>query len=613
MSRVIGIDLGTTNSCVAVLDNGAPVVIPNMEGSRTTPSVIGFSPDGERFIGQIAKRQGVTNPEKTIYAVKRLIGRRFKDDETQHAIKLASFPIIKAPNGDAWVRAGERDYAPAEISAMILTHMREIAEDYLGEAVTDAVITVPAYFNDSQRQATRDAGRIAGLNVLRVINEPTAASLAYGFGESKSEIIAVYDLGGGTFDISILQLGDGLYEVLATNGDTYLGGEDFDNLIIDKLATEFAANHGGIDPRSEPAALQRLKEAAERAKHELSVAKETEISLPFLMTSKGAPVHFNRTMSRSELEAITEKLVERSLEPCKKALSDAGLSPAQITQVVLVGGMTRMPLVQKTVASFFGKAPSLKVNPDEVVAIGAAIQGGVLRGEVEEVLLLDVTPLSLGIETMGGIFTPLIQRNTPIPCHASEVFTTTLDFQDMVSVHVLQGERQLARDNHSLARFELFGIPPGPRGQPQIEVSFNIDVNGLVAVSAKELTTGKEQSIRVVASGGLNESMIQKMIAEADAQRESDRVRKERVELCNRVKGLIYTTEKSAREYAAYLKKGDHVMIEKAVMRAKDLVEFPDNAEIADLNESLTNLEEAAQRVAEAMYAEMMYNNDDKA
>ena len=612
MKRIVGIDFGTTNSCVAVMEGGDAVVLPNSEGARTTPSMVGFADGDERFVGQQAKRQAIINPARTVFGAKRLIGRRADDPEVRRLAPLLPYAVVPHTNGDAWVQIDDQTFSPQEISALILAKLKAAAEDYFGEEVTQAVITVPAYFNDAQRQATRDAGRIAGLNVRRIINEPTAAALAYGFQRKEQGRVAVFDLGGGTFDISILDLRGGTFKVLATAGDNALGGEDFDRAILHFLIDEFQ-RQTGIDLSTEKMALQRLKEAAERAKHELSVAKETEISLPFLMTSKGAPVHFNRTMSRSELEAITEKLVERSLEPCKKALSDAGLSPAQITQVVLVGGMTRMPLVQKTVASFFGKAPSLKVNPDEVVAIGAAIQGGVLRGEVEEVLLLDVTPLSLGIETMGGIFTPLIQRNTPIPCHASEVFTTTLDFQDMVSVHVLQGERQLARDNHSLARFELFGIPPGPRGQPQIEVSFNIDVNGLVAVSAKELTTGKEQSIRVVASGGLNESMIQKMIAEADAQRESDRVRKERVELCNRVKGLIYTTEKSAREYAAYLKKGDHVMIEKAVMRAKDLVEFPDNAEIADLIESLTNLEEAAQRVAEAMYAEMMYNNDDKA
>ncbi|MDX9719755.1 MAG: molecular chaperone DnaK [Myxococcota bacterium] len=610
MGRVIGIDLGTTNSCVAVLDAGNPVVIPNSEGSRTTPSVIAFTPEGERLVGQIAKRQAVTNPKQTIYAVKRLIGRRFDDDEVQHARKLSSFDIVQASNHDAWIRLPSRDYSPAEISAIVLTTMREIAEDYLGEPVTDAVVTVPAYFNDSQRQATRDAGRIAGLNVLRVINEPTAASLAYGFGEEASdEIIAVYDLGGGTFDISILQLGSGLYQVLATNGDTYLGGEDFDNVIIDMLASEFLEQHG-VDPRNEAASLQRLKEAAERAKHELSVSKETAINLPFLIAKNNQPIHLNRTMSRTELENLVGGLVDRSLDPCRKALADSGLRASDITQVVLVGGMTRMPLVQQRVSQFFGKQPSLKVNPDEVVAVGAAVQGAVLRGEVEEVILLDVTPLSLGIETMGGVFTKLIDRNSPIPTQASEIFTTTIDFQDMVSVHVLQGERPLAKDNHSLARFDLFGIPPAPRGQPQIEVTFNIDVNGMVSVSAKDLLSGKEQSIRVVASGGLNEREIENMISEAEAQREADRERKLRVELSNKIKGLLYTTEKSVKEYAAYLKKSDIITIDRTITRAKDVLEFPDSASPEDLEEISALLEQAAGQVAEAMYAEMMYQDE---
>jgi len=611
MSRVIGIDLGTTNSCVAVLDAGDAVVIPNAEGSRTTPSVVGFSEEGERFVGQVAKRQAITNPGNTIYAVKRLIGKRFDDPDIQAAAKSSSYEIVEADNGDAWVRVGDRTHAPAEISAMVLDTMREVAEDYLGEEVTDAVITVPAYFNDSQRQATRDAGRIAGLNVLRIINEPTAASLAYGLGNTGGdELIAVYDLGGGTFDISILQFGDGLFEVLSTNGDTYLGGEDFDNVIIDMLADEFEAEHD-VDPRDDPMALQRLKEAAERAKHELSVAKKSEVHLPFLTAAGGSPLHLTREMTRSELEELCTPLVERSLEPCRKALSDADLSVADVDEVVLVGGMTRMPLVKEKVTEFFGKQPHQGVNPDEVVAVGAAVQGGVLTGDIEEVVLLDVTPLSLGIETMGGTFTPLIERNTPIPCQASDIFTTTVDGQNMVSVHVLQGERAMAADNHSLARFELFDIPPAPRGMPQIQVTFNIDVNGMVSVSAKDLATGAEQSMRVVASGGLDENEIESMIAEAAAQREADEERAERAELANKVKGLLYTTEKSLGEYGAYLESHESEAIQKIVDEARILAESPGQATVADLEEALRSLEESAQRVAEAMYSAMMYEEED--
>lgn len=611
MSRVIGIDLGTTNSCVAVLDGDQTTVIPNAEGSRTTPSIVAFGSDGECFVGQVAKRQAATNPQNTVYSVKRLIGRRFDDAEVAHAIENSSYPIVRATNDDAWVAVGPREYAPAEISAIVLGNMKEIAEDFLGEKVTDAVITVPAYFNDGQRQATRDAGRIAGLNVLRVINEPTAASLAYGFGsDATNETIAVYDLGGGTFDISILHLGDGLYEVLATNGDTFLGGEDFDAIIVDVLSNEFQSANG-VDPRTDPMALQRLKEAAERAKHELSVAETTDISLPFLTSVGGAPAHLNRTLKRSELEELCHDLVDRTLEPCRIAMADAGLKVQDITQVVLVGGMTRMPLIHRRVSEFFKRTPNRTVNPDEVVAVGAAIQGGVLCGDIEEVILLDVTPLSLGIETMGGIFTKLLDKNTPIPCQASEIFTTTIDNQDMVSVHVLQGERELAVNNHSLARFELYGIPPALRGQPQIEVTFNIDVNGLVSVSARDLNTGQEQIIRVVASGGLNEREIDNMIQEAAETRELDAMRKQKVEFGNKVKGLVYTTARSVKEYNAYLKPAETEAIENVIAHAENLLAQIEDVPLEALEEALRALEESAQRIAEAMYAEMMYNTEE--
>ncbi|OIP39734.1 MAG: molecular chaperone DnaK [Deltaproteobacteria bacterium CG2_30_63_29] len=612
MSHVIGIDLGTTNSCVAVLDGDQTTVIPNAEGSRTTPSIVAFGADGECFVGQIAKRQAATNPKNTVYSVKRLIGRRFDDPEVAHAIENSSYPIVRATNDDAWVSVGPREYAPAEISALVLGNMKQIAEDFLGERVTDAVITVPAYFNDGQRQATRDAGRIAGLNVLRVINEPTAASLAYGFGSvATDETIAVYDLGGGTFDISILHLGDGLYEVLATNGDTYLGGEDFDAVIVDMLASEFQQAHG-VDPRTDPMALQRLKEAAERAKHELSVAETTDISLPFLTSTDGAPLHLNRELQRTELETLCMPLADRTLEPCRTAMADAGLKVSDITQVVLVGGMTRMPLIHRKVTDFFKKTPNRTVNPDEVVAVGAAIQGGVLCGDIEEVILLDVTPLSLGIETMGGIFTKLLDKNSAIPCQASEIFTTTIDNQDMVSVHVLQGERELASGNHSLARFELYGIPPAPRGQPQIEVTFNIDVNGLVSVSARDMNTGQEQIIRVVASGGLNEREIENMIAEAAESREADVLRKQKVELGNKVKGLMYTTDRSVKEYAAYLKPAETEAIDAVIAHAENLIRQIEDVPLEALHEALGALEESAQRIGEAMYAEMMYNPENK-
>ncbi len=600
MSKIIGIDLGTTNSCVAIMEGGDAKVIANVEGNRTTPSVVAFTDSGERLVGQTARRQAITNPDNTVYAVKRLIGRKFDSDEVKKDVKISPYKITKAKNSDAQVTVRGKDYSAAEISSMVLTKMKQTAEEYLGEKVTDAVITVPAYFNDSQRQATKDAGRIAGLNVQRIINEPTAASLAYGLDKKKDEKIAVFDLGGGTFDISILEIGDGVFEVKSTNGNTHLGGEDFDQRVMGYLADEFKKDQG-IDLRNDKMALQRLKEAAEKAKMELSTSMETDVNLPFITADASGPKHLNIKLTRAKLEVLVDDLVEETTEPCKIALRDSGLQPGDINEVILVGGMTRMPKVQEKVKLIFGKDPSKGVNPDEVVAIGAAIQGGVLKGDVKDVLLLDITPLSLGIETLGSVFTKLIEKNTTIPTKKSQIFSTAADNQPAVSIHVLQGEREMATYNKTLGRFELVGIPLAPRGMPQIEVTFDIDANGIVNVSAKDLGTGKEQSIKITASSGLSEEEIEKLVKDAELHSEEDKKKRELVDARNAADSLIYATEKSVKEAADKLDAGTKGDIENAIGNLKKAMEGEDTAEIKRLSEELT---QASHKLAEVLYAQ---------
>ncbi len=598
MAKVIGIDLGTTNSCVAVMEGSTPKVIENAEGARTTPSIVAFTDDGERLVGQPAKRQGVTNPEKTFFAIKRLIGRPYNDPVTKKDQALVPYKIVKNSNGDAWVEADKKEYSPSQISAFTLIKMKETAEAYLGTKVEQAVITVPAYFNDAQRQATKDAGKIAGLEVLRIINEPTAAALAYGLDKRSSGTIVVYDLGGGTFDVSILEIGDGVFEVKSTNGDTFLGGEDFDMRLVEYLADEFKKEQG-IDLKKDKLALQRLKEAAEKAKIELSSTAQTEINLPYITADASGPKHLAMKLTRSKFEALVDDLIQRTVEPCRKAIKDAGISANEIDEVVLVGGMTRMPKVQEIVKNFFGKEPHKGVNPDEVVAIGAAVQAGVLQGDVKDVLLLDVTPLSLGIETLGGVFTRLIDRNTTIPTKKSQVFSTAEDNQSAVTIRVSQGEREMAADNKSLGQFDLMGLPPAPRGVPQVEVTFDIDANGIVNVTAKDKATNKEQAIRIQASGGLSDAEIDKMVKEAEANADEDKKRRALVEAKNQAESLIHTTEKSVAEYGDKAEESEKEAISKAITALREAVTSDDSEAITSKTQELMTL---SMKLGEAMY-----------
>jgi molecular chaperone DnaK len=596
MAKVIGIDLGTTNSVVAVVEGGDPVVIPNTEGNRLTASVVGFAKEGEILVGQVAKRQAITNPENTVFSIKRFMGRRY--DEVLHEIKLVPYKVVKATNGDARVEIRGKQYAPPEISAMILRKLKEAAEAYLGEKVTKAVITVPAYFNDSQRQATKDAGTVAGLEVLRIVNEPTAASLAYGLDKKKEETIAVYDLGGGTFDVSILEIGEGVFEVKATNGDTHLGGDDFDQKVIEWIAEEYRKEHG-IDLRKDRMALQRLKEAAEKAKMELSSTLQTEINLPFITADASGPKHLVMTLTRAKLESLVMDLIERTVEPCRQAMKDAGVTAKQIDEVILVGGQTRMPKVQELVRDLFGKEPHKGVNPDEVVAVGAAVQAAVLAGEVKDVVLLDVTPLSLGIETLGGVMTRLIERNTTIPTKKSEVFTTAADSQTSVEVHVLQGERPMARDNRTLGKFHLVGIPPAPRGVPQVEVTFDIDANGILNVSAKDRATGKEQAITITASSGLTKDDIDKMVRDSETHADEDKQRREEIEITNQADSLAYSIERQLAEHGDKVAAADKTAIEEAIKEVRAALEAKDVARVKRASEALTK---ASHKMAEALY-----------